>query len=325
MSPTFRHLLAVAAVAAASAGAPSSALAQAYPNKPIRVIIPFAAAGPADMIGRLTGQKLSEILGQPVIIDNRGGAGGNVGAAMAAKSAADGYTVLLTSSAFAVNVTLSPNAGYDAEKDFVPVGVIAKQANLIFVHPGVPAKTLGELIALGKTSKLAFATPGSGTTPHLTAENLFNIGGKLDMTAVHFRGAGPAITAVVGGEPSVGAGALSTPLPHVKSGRLRALAVSSASRVAALPDVPTFAEAGFPGVTDETWIGIFAPTGTPPAVVQRLNDAINQALQMPDMRERLATIAFEPVGGTSKQFGDYVKTEIVKWGKVVREGNIKPD
>ena len=304
---------------------PTLALAQAYPTKPIRLIIPFAAGGPADMIGRLTGQKLSEILGQPVIIDNRGGAGGNVGAGVVAKSPPDGYTLLMTTSAFAVNVTLSPNAGFDADHDFIPVAVVAKQANLIFVHPGVAAKTLTELLALGKTTKLAFASPGSGTTPHLTAENLFNLGAKLDMTAIHFRGAGPAISAVVAGEPTVGAGALSTPLPFVKAGRLRALAISSATRVAALPDVPTFAEAGFPGVTDETWIGMFAPASMPGAIVQILSDAINQALQTPDMRERLTTIAFEPVGGTPRQFGDYVKTEIVKWGKVVREGNIKAD
>ena len=277
------------------------------------------------MIGRITAQKLSEILGQAVVIENRGGAGGNVGAAVVAKSAADGYTVLLTTSAFAVNVTLAPNGGYDAEREFIPVGVVAKQANLIFVHPGVAAKTLAELLALAKTTRLSFASPGSGTTPHLTAENLFNLSARLDMSAIHYRGAGPAITAVVAGEPTVGAGALSTPLPFVKSGRLRALAISSAARVAALPDVPTFAEAGFPGVTDETWIGMFAPTGTPPAIVQRLSDAINQMLQTADMRERLSAIAFDPVGGTSRQFGDYVKTEIVKWGKVVREGNIKPD
>ena len=313
-------------VALALAGVvPAQVQAQAYPSKPIRFVIPFAPAGPADMIGRLAGQKLSEILGQPVIIDNRGGAGGNVGAAVVAKSSPDGYTLLVTTSAFAVNVTLAPNGGYDAERELIPVGVVAKQANLIFVHPGLAAKTLAELLALARTTRLSYATPGSGTTPHLTAENLFNLSSRLDMTAIHYRGAGPAITAVVAGEPMVGAGALSTPLPFVKSGRLRALAISSATRVASLPDVPTFAEAGFPGVTDETWIGVFAPTGTPPAIVQRLSDAINQMLQTADMRERLAAIAFDPVGGTPRQFGDYVKAEIVKWGKVVREGNIKPD
>ena len=299
--------------------------AQAWPSKPVRVIIPFAPGGPTDLIARIAGQKLTEILGQPMVIESRAGAGGNIGTAAVAKSATDGYTVLLTSSAYAVNVSLSPNAGYDAERDFIPVANVAKQANVIFVHPGLPAKTLAELLALAKTSKLAFASPGSGTTPHLTGENLFNVTSKLDVTAIYFRGAGPAIAAVVGGEPPIGAGALSTPLPHIKSGRLRALAVSSAARVAALPEVPSFAEAGFPGVEDYTWIGIFLPAGTPPAIVQKLNESINQALQNADMRERLDTLAFEPVGGTPQQFSAYVKAEIVKWGKVVREGNIKAE
>lgn len=304
---------------------PGHASAQGYPNKPIRIVIPFAPAGPADMIGRLTGQKLSEILGQPVIIDNRGGAGGNLGAAVVAKAAADGYTFLLTTSAFAVNVTLSPKSGYDAERDFIPVAVVAKQANLIFVNPALPVKSLSDLLALAKNGKLSFASPGSGTTPHLTAENFFNLSAKLEMPAIHYRGAGPAITAVVGGEVPVGAGALSTPLPFVKNGRLRALAVSSEKRVASLPDVPTFTEAGFPGYSDDTWIGIFAPTGTSAAIIQRINDAINQMLQTGEVKERLSAMAFEPVGGSAAQFGDYVKAEISKWGKVVREGNIKPD
>ena len=299
--------------------------AQAWPSKPVRIIIPFAPGGPTDLIARIAGQKLSEILGQPMVIESRAGAGGNIGTAAVAKSAPDGYTVLITSSAYAVNVSLSPNAGYDGERDFIPVANIAKQANVIFVHPGLPAKTLAELLALAKTAKLAFASPGSGTTPHLTGENLFNVTSKLDVTAIHFRGAGPAIAAVVAGEPQIGAGALSTPLPHIKSGRLRALAVSSAARVAALPEVPTFAEAGFPGVEDYTWIGVFLPAGTSPAIGQKLNESINQALQGADMRERLDALAFDPVGGTPQQFSAYVKAEIAKWGKVVREGNIKAE
>jgi tripartite-type tricarboxylate transporter receptor subunit TctC len=299
--------------------------AQAWPSKPVRIIIPFAPGGPTDLIARIAGQKLTEILGQPMVIESRAGAGGNIGTAAVAKSAPDGYTVLITSSAYAVNVSLSTNAGYDAERDFIAVANVAKQANVIFVHPGLPAKTLAELLALAKASKLAFASPGSGTTPHLTGENLFNVTSKLDVAAIHFRGAGPAIAAVVAGEPLIGAGALSTPLPHIKAGRLRALAVSSAARVSALPEVPTFAEAGFPGVEDYTWIGVFLPAGTPPAIAQKLNESINQALQGADMRERLDALAFEPVGGTSQQFAAYVKTEIAKWGKVVREGNIKAE
>ena len=326
---TRREFLGSAAAALAAialiAFAPSSAHAQAYPAKPIRFVIPFAPGGPADIIARLTGQKLTEILGQPVVVESRAGAGGNIGAAAVAKSAPDGYTVLVTTSAFAVNVSLSPNSGYDAERDFIPVAVVAKQANLIFVHPGLPVTTLTELLALAKKSKLAFASPGSGTTPHLTAENLFNVVSRLDMPAIHFRGAGPSVAAVVAGEPQVGAGAIATPLPYVKSGRLRAIAVSSAARVASLPDVPTIAESGFPGVQDDTWIGLFLPTGTPPAVVQKLNDAVNQGLQSADMRERLSALAFEPVGGSTQQFADYVKLEIVKWGRIVREGNIKAD
>ena len=313
------------AVACALPAIAQSPAGGAWPNKPVRIVIPFAPGGPTDIIARLAGQKLSEILGQPMVVESRAGAGGNIGTAAVAKSPPDGYTMLVTSSAYAVNVSLSPNPGYDPDRDFIPTVVVAKQANLIFVHPSLGVKTLAELLALAKTRKLAFASPGSGTTPHLTAENLFNVISKLDVTAIHFRGAGPAIAAVVAGEPPVGAGAASTPLPHIKAGRLQPIAVSSAARVAALPDVPTFAEAGFPGVEDDTWIGIFLPAGTPQAIVQKLNESINQALRTADMKERLDQLAFEPVGGTPQQFAGYVKTEIAKWGKVVRAGNIKAE
>ena len=302
-----------------------AACAQAWPSKPVRILIPFASGGPTDIIARLVGQKLTELLGQPMIVESRAGAGGNIGTAAAAKAASDGYTVLLTSSAYAVNVSLTANPGYDAERDFLPAVVVCKQANVVFVHPSLPVKTLAELIALAKTRKLAFASPGSGTTPHLTGENLFNVISKLDMTPIHFRGAGPAIAAVVGNEPPVGAGAVSTPLPHIKAGRLRAIAVSSAARVAALPDVPTFAESGFPGFEDDTWIGMLFPAGTPPAIVQKLNDAVNQGLRHADFREKLEAIAFDPVGGSPQQFADYIKVEIAKWGKVIRAGNIKAE
>jgi len=314
---------ALAGLCNAQATSPGSG--QAWPGKPIRFIAPFAPGGPVDIIGRLLGQKLTEPLGQQIIIDNRAGAGGNIGTAAVAKSAPDGYTALITSSAFAVNVSLFPDAGYSAERDFIPTVVVASQPNLIFVNANHPAKTLAELLSLAKTTKTAFASPGSGTTPHLTGENLFNVVAKLGMTPIHFRGAGPAVTAVVSGEPAIGSMAISGPLPHIKSGRLRALAVSSAKRVPSLPDVPTFAEAGFPGLQDYTWVGIFFPAGTPSAVVHKLNESVNRALQSADLRERLEANGFDPVGGSLDQTAEYVKAEIVKWGKVVRETGAKPD
>ena len=299
--------------------------AQSWPTKPIHLIVPFVPGGPADIAARLVAQKLPETLGEQAIIDNRGGAGGNIGAVVVAKSAPDGYTVLLTTSAFAVNMSLFSDPGYDAQKDFIPVVMVASQPNLFFVNPSVPAKTLREFIDYAKNRKLAFASPGSGTTPHLTAENVLRVISKLDITPIHYRGAAPAVAAVVAGEPPIGCGAVAGPLAQVKAGRLRAIAVSSAKRIPALPDVPTLAEAGIPGVEDYTWIGMFVPAGTPAAIVQKLNDAVNREIQSSDMRERLAAQAFDPAGGSQEQFAEYVKTEIVKWGKVVHETGAKAD
>lgn len=302
-----------------------AAHAQPWPAKPVRVVVAFSPGGPTDIIARLLGQKLPDALGQPVVIDNRAGAGGNIGAAAVAKSPADGYTVLATSSALAVNATLFPNPGYDADRDFLPVVNAATQPNLVYVNANSPVKSLAELIAQAKTSKLIYASPGSGTTPHLTAEMLFKVLAKLDVTPVHFKGAGQQVTAVLTGEPMVGCGAISGPLAQIKAGKLRPLAVSSAKRLAVLPDVPTLTELGFAGMEDYTWIGFFLPAGTPPDVAQKLNEAINRALQSPDIRDRLDQLAFEPVGGTPREFADYWKAEVAKWGKVVRATGAKPD
>jgi tripartite-type tricarboxylate transporter receptor subunit TctC len=303
----------------------SNAFAQTYPAKPVRVIVPFAPGGPADIAARLVGAKLPDLLGQQILVDNRAGAGGNIGAAAVAKSAADGYTALVTTSAIAVNMTLFANPGYDAERDFVPVVQIATQPNMVFVNASAPPKSLDELLRLAKGTKLAYGSPGIGTTPHLTAEMLFKVLAKLDTTPIHFKGAGPMVAAVVGGEPPVGCGAISGPLAQIKGGKLRGLAVSSLRRLASLPDVPTLGELGFQGMEDYTWIGLFVPAGTPSDVMQRLNEAVNRALQAPDTRERLDALAFEPVGGSQREFAEYVKAETAKWAKVVRETGAKSD
>ncbi len=300
-------------------------LAQAFPNKPVRIIVAWAPGGPVDVVARLVANKMPETLGQSVIVENRPSATGNIGSAFVAKAPPDGYTILANSSAFAVNVTLTPNAGYDAEKELLPLIQIATQPNLIVVHPGFNAQTLAELIALAKSGKLSYASPGNGMTPHLTAENLFRIMAKVDVTHVPYKGAGPAAAAVVAGEPSIGSLAVTAPIPHVRSGRLRALAISSSKRHPALPDVPTLAESGFPTLQDYTWVGLFAPAGTPADAMQKINDSVNRALQQPDVRERLESLLFEPIGGSSQQFADYVKVEIVKWGKVVKDTGAKVD
>ncbi|MSQ51887.1 MAG: tripartite tricarboxylate transporter substrate binding protein [Betaproteobacteria bacterium] len=295
-----------------------------WPVKPIRFVVAFAPGGPADVIARLVGNKLTDALGQQVIVENRGGAGGNIAAGLVAKAVPDGYTAMVTTSAFAVNLSLYANPGYE-ERDFIPVVNVATQPNLIFVNAAFPAKTLAELLAMVKSGKMAFASPGLGTTPHLTGENLFRVIAKADVTPIHFSGAGPAVTALVTGEPPIASLAPTAALPHVRSGKLRAIAVAGATRFFALPEVPTFAEAGVPGVQDYTWTAFFLPAGTPVAVVQRLNESTNRIIQMPDIRERLNAQGLEPVGGASQQFADYVKTEIAKWGKVVREAGMKAE
>ena len=301
------------------------ALAQPYPTKPIRMVVAFPPGGPVDVVARLITPKMSDTLGQPIVVENTGGGGGNIAAARVAKSPADGYTILAHSSAYAVNPTLIGNIGFDAEKDMTAIAIAGRQPNLIFVHADFPAKTLAELIQRAKTEKLAFASPSSGTTPHLTAENLFRIRAKVDITHVPFKGAGPAMNGVLGGQPPIGVLAGTAPMPHIKSGRIRALAVSSAQRLALLPDVPTLAELGYPGMEDYTWVGLFVPAGVPADIAQKLNDAALKAAQSPEIKERLEALSFEPMAAPLRPTADYVRSELAKWSKVVRETGAKPD
>lgn len=305
--------------------AAGTAFGQPFPSKPIRMVVAFPPGGPVDVVARLLSPKMSETLGQSIVIENVGGGGGNIAAQRVARSAPDGYTVLAHSSAYAVNPTLIGNLGFDAEKDMTAIAVVASQANLIFVHADFPAKSLKELLERARSEKLAFASPSSGTTPHLTGENLFRLRAKVDITHIPFKGAGPAMTAVLGGQPPIGVLAGTAPLPHVKAGKIRVLAVSSAKRLASLPDVPTLNELGFSGMEDYTWVGLFVPAGVPAAVAQKLNAALLAAVRSPEVKERLEALAFEITAAPLAETATYVKSELAKWGKVVRETGAKVD
>lgn len=305
--------------------AAGTAFGQPFPSKPIRMVVAFPPGGPVDVVARLLSPKMSETLGQSIVIENVGGGGGNIAAQRVAKSAPDGYTVLAHSSAYAVNPTLIGNLGFDAEKDMTAIAVVASQANLIFVHADFPAKSLKELLERARTEKLAFASPSSGTTPHLTGENLFRLRAKVDITHIPFKGAGPAMTAVLGGQPPIGVLAGTAPLPHVKAGKIRVLAVSSAKRLASLPDVPTLNELGFSGMEDYTWVGLFVPAGVSAEVAQKLNAALLAAVRSPEVKERLEALAFEITAAPLAETATYVKSELAKWGKVVREVGAKVD
>ena len=311
-------------VIALCCGSATMAHAQgAYPNKPVKFVVAFAPGGPADIIARLLGQRLSDSLGQPVVVENRAGAGGSLASGLVAKAPADGYTLMLNTSSFAVNASLSKNPGFDAEKDFVLASVVASSPNLLVAYPGLKAKTLQEIMSEAKSGKLNYGTAGAGTTPHLTAEYLFKVLGKVDVTHIPFQGAGPALAATMGGQVELASVALPAAVEMVKGGKVRGLAVTSVKRVAAMPDVPTVAESGFPGFEDYTWVGVFAPSKTPPEVVNFLNAEIGKILRTPDFQSKLAGVGFEPVGGTPKEAGDYLKSEITKWSKIIKETGTK--
>ncbi|MGE5524777.1 MAG: Bug family tripartite tricarboxylate transporter substrate binding protein [Rhodospirillaceae bacterium] len=318
-----RHVAMLSAAVLTVLGAAQAA--DKYPTKPIRVLAGGAAGGPIDIMGRIVAQKLSDQLGQTVVIDNRGGAGGTLASRIAAQGTPDGYTLLCNSSQYVVAPSLYRNPGYDPFRDFRPIINAGVSPNMLFVHPSVPANTLQELIALGRTKKLSYGSAGTGSTPHLTGERVLKLMAGLDVTHVPYSSAAPAMLAVAAGQVPVGSIAMPPTVPFIKSGKIRGIAVTSPARMPSLPDVATVAEQGFPGYEDYTWIGFFAPMGTPRAIVAELNRQIGAALRMPDTKERLATLGFDPIDNTPEQFTAYIKIEVEKWAKVIKESGARVD
>lgn len=298
------------------------ALAQSYPDKPVRFMVAFAPGGPADIIGRLVGQKLGDAWGQSVIIENRAGAGGAIATRVVAKAPADGYTVLVNTSSYAVNASLMKDPGYDAEKDLIATINVGSSPNLIVAGPGLNG-SLREVINQARGGKLNYGSAGAGTTPHLTAEYLFKVLAGVNVQHIPYQGAGPAISAAMGGQVEIASVAMPAAVAMVKGGKVRGLAVTSNKRVSALPDVPTVAESGFPGFEDYTWVGLFYPAGTPAAIVDRMNGSVNAILATQDTKDRLAAMGFEPVGGSARDFSRYLTEEIRKWAKVIKETGTK--
>jgi tripartite-type tricarboxylate transporter receptor subunit TctC len=315
--------LAVGIVAGLALAGPAKA--QDYPTKPIRLVVPFAAGGATDVLARLVGERLTASLGQQVVVDNRPGAGGNIGSDLVARAEPDGYTILMGAvGTHAINPSLYPKMPYDPVKDFAPVTLVASVPNVLVVNPEVPAKSVQELIDLAKAKpgELNFASSGNGTSIHLSGE-LFKAMTGTDIVHVPYKGSGPAVTDLLGGQVQMMFDNMPSSLPHVKAGKLRALGVTSAKRSPALPEVPTIAEAGVPGYDATSWFGILAPAGTPEPVVTRLQGAIVQALGEPEMRQRMADLGAEPVGDTPAEFGQFITAELAKWAKVVNDAGVK--
>lgn len=300
--------------------------AQSYPDRPIKLIVPVPPGGSTDALARIIAVKLQEVLGQPVVAENKPGAAGNVAFAFAAKQPADGYNLLIVASGFVVNPAMYATPGYDPVKDFVPITYIASAPSLLVANPSVPAKDLKELVALIKANpgKFNYATPGAGTAQHLAGE-LFKLNAGLDITHIPFNGAGPAIGSVLGDQVQLTFASLPAAQPHVQAGKLRAYAITNATRSPAAPDVPTFVESGYPGVESDHLQGLLAPAGTPAPIVAKINAAVVKVINDPETNKRLLGLGFVPVGNTPEQFAKVIDFQIGKWAKLVKEANIKSD
>jgi len=319
-----KPLLAIAAAFALAL--PAMAAAQAFPMKSIRLIVTYPPGGGADLMARLVAPKMAAVLGQPVVVENKAGASGQIGAAEVARAAPDGYTLMLDASSFAVNPGLYAKLPYDSAKAFMPLAVLALYPNVLVVTPSFAPKSAQELVALAKAKPgtVAFASSGNGSAQHLAGE-LFRARTGVDMTHIPYKGGGPAMNDVIGGQVPVFFANIASGLGHIKGGKLRPLAVTGAKRSTALPDVPTMAEAGVPSYEVYEWNAIFAPAGTPAPVVARLAEAIDKAMQSPEIRERVAALGGEIAGYGPKEAGVFVREQTELWAKVIRLANIKPD
>ena len=308
--------------------AAASALAQGnYPDRPVRIIVPFPAGGPADALARIVGERLAQSLGKPFVVENKAGAGGNIGMEQGARAAPDGYTLTL---APVGNLTVAPalyaKLPYDPVKDFAPITVLAVVPNVLIVHPSVPAKTVAELVALAKAKpgSLNYASPGNGSIPHLAAELFKRVAG-VDVVHVPFNGVAPATNAVLSGEVQMFFAQSSSALPQWRAGKVVALGVATRKRLASAPELPTIAEQGFPDFEATSWYGLVAPAGTPSSIVERLHGEIVRALALPEVRERIAGLGAETVGNSPSEFAAMQKAEAARWIKIAREANIHAD
>ena len=319
------RLIAALAALAALAMAPL-AQAQDYPNKAIRFVVPFAPGGGTDIIGRIIAQALIETLGQPVVVDNRGGAGSTLGTEIVAKSPTDGYTILFGNISLAFNATLYTKLRYDTIRDLAPISLSAVQPNILVVHPGLPAKNLREFIELARANpgKYNYASAGTGSGTHLAAE-LLKLQTRIDIVHVPYKGTGPALTDLLGGQINMMVSTFASALPHVKSGRMRALGVTTAKRSPATPDVPTLIEGGVAGYDYSTWYGLLAPAGTAKTIIDKLNAANRKVLTRDDIKQKLESQGVDPVFNTPAEFSAYIKSETEKWGKVVKATGAKAE
>jgi tripartite-type tricarboxylate transporter receptor subunit TctC len=316
-----RLVLALVAACAFPGGASAQA---SFPSKPVRFVVAFSPGGIADTIARSVGLKMSERVGQPVIVENRSGAGGALAAKVVAQAQPDGYTVLVTTTAIAVNAAASKDA-VDPVSQLAPVAIGASTPTIFAVHGSVKAKNLMEFVRGAKGGRFTYSSAGIGTTQHLTGEYVFRAVPGLDPTHVPFQGGSPVNTAVVAGQVDVASTTLPTASAYIRQGTMRAIAVAAHARMPLLPDVPTLAESGFPDFEDRSWIAFFAPAGTPQAIVDKLNSSIAAILRFPDTKERLATLGFDTVSNTPQQFTAYIREEVTKWAKVIKESGARVD